>query len=105
MVEICELLLRGANPSAKNDKGDTLLHLAIENPALCAVLLGHQADPDLKNGAKKSPRDLAGPAVLAVMDEANRKQDTPQLAEPESCPRRKQCRSAEAQAKSAGEAA
>ena len=55
------LLQHGADPNAREERGDTVLHYAafnLSDEKVFALLLNHKADPNLRNNDGKTPLDL-----------------------------------------------
>ena len=62
LAETVALLLQhGANPNAREERGNTALHYAafnLSDEKVFALLLDHKADPNLRNNNGKTPLDL-----------------------------------------------
>ena len=72
IVELTDLLARGAPVDAPDEDGETALMKAVRanRPAAAALLRRHGADPELKNRAGASARDMAASVGDAELDRA-----------------------------------
>ena len=75
VADVMECVAAGADPNARNESGETPLHVAAasnDNPAVIATLVDAGADPNARNKSGKTPLHEAAasndnPAVFATL--------------------------------------